>query len=247
MKRLIVGLAAAVVLVGVGSVARGAIIVAPGDSATVEGNGNNLVPAFAGRTIRHQQVFAASEFGLLLGPEFITSIAFRPDGLVSPGPVTVPHLQVSLSTTSAASDGLSTVFSSNIGTDDTVVFDDSWTLSSSHTGSPKDFDVVLNLQSPFLYDPSAGNLLLDMKSFSSPTGDFALDGLNIDGDSVSRVISVGTDAASGVDALGGTASSFGLIVQFTTSPVPEPSTLVTLGGLLGMGLIAHCWRRRRKA
>jgi len=32
-----------------------------------------------------------------------------------------------------------------------------------------------------------------------------------------------------------------------TSAIPEPSTLVTFGGLFGMGLIGAWWRRRRKA
>jgi hypothetical protein len=37
----------------------------------------------------------------------------------------------------------------------------------------------------------------------------------------------------------------GQIVLHNTGAVPEPSTLVTFSGLLGMGLIGY-WRRRRK-
>jgi hypothetical protein len=37
----------------------------------------------------------------------------------------------------------------------------------------------------------------------------------------------------------------GLDLSVTANPVPEPSTLVTFTGLLGMGLIGY-WRRRRK-
>jgi hypothetical protein len=175
-------------------------IVAPNSSATVDGNGNNLVPAFAGRTIRTQQVFSASEFGTLSSPELITSIAFRPDRLVDSDPSTIPSFQVNLSTTSKGPDGLSATFADNIGADDVVVFSGIWTLSSNHTGDPKDFDVVLNLQTPFLYDPSVGNLLLDMRTLESPSTDFALDGLNIIGDSVSRVIALNADPALGVNA-----------------------------------------------
>jgi hypothetical protein len=34
--------------------------------------------------------------------------------------------------------------------------------------------------------------------------------------------------------------------QLTNDVIPEPSTLVTLGGLLGIGLIGAWWRRKRK-
>jgi hypothetical protein len=35
------------------------------------------------------------------------------------------------------------------------------------------------------------------------------------------------------------------VEEFSLGAVPEPSTLVALTGLLGMGLIGHWWRRRK--
>ena len=223
-----------------------ALVVAPSNLATVDGQGNNRVPAFAGRTIRTQQVFASAEFSGLAGPELITSIAFRADRLVDSGPVTLSSFQVNLSTTSKAVDLLSEVFSENIGDDETMVFNGSWTLSSNHIGNPKSFDVILDLDTPFPYAPSAGNLLIDMRTLVSPTGDFVLDGDNVIGDSISRVISLDADPALGVNAASGVTSSFGLVTQFTTlaHTVPEPTT-VAIWSLLGVGLVTR--RRKRKA
>ena len=199
-----------------GASCHGASIVVPNSSVGVEGDGSNRVPAFEGRTIRVQQVFASSQFDAFLGAEPITSIAFRPEQTVSSSPARIPSFQVSLSTTSKPPDGLSEVFVDNVGDDVTVVFDGVWTLFSDHIGTPRNFDVVLNLQTPFIYDPSLGNLLLDMKSIESATADFGLDGLNVIGDSVSRVVSLDADPALGVNSPIGTTASFGLIVQFTT-------------------------------
>ena len=36
-------------------------------------------------------------------------------------------------------------------------------------------------------------------------------------------------------------------LQAIPEPIPEPSSIVALGGLFGMGLIGAWWRRRRKA
>ena len=50
------------------------------------------------------------------------------------------------------------------GVDEVVVYDGELTLSSAFSGpsaGPKDFDIIIALQSPFYYDPRAGNLLLD--------------------------------------------------------------------------------------
>src|SRR5207249_8841041 len=82
---------------------------------------------------------------------------------------TLPDIQIDLSTTSAGDDGLSTTYANNVGADDTVVFTrGALTLSSAFTGppdGPKDFDIIITLTTPFLYNPALGNLLLDVRNF----------------------------------------------------------------------------------
>jgi len=79
---------------------------------------------------------------------------------------------------------------------------------------PKDFDIVINLQTPFLYDPSASNLLLDVRIFAGEnTTQFdAEDSI----DAVSRVISI---TSTGVDDATGAIDSIGLVTQFTMTSV----------------------------
>ena len=190
-------------------------IVVPNGQATIEGNSNNLAPFSLASFVpsqRYQQVFAASEFAVLSGPQLITQISFRPDaefgGAFSS---TIPDIQINLSTTSAQPDSLSMILANNIGPDDTMVFSGSLSLSSADSGplgGPKDFDIVIALQTPFLYDPSVGDLLLDVRAFSTGITT-AFDSEFPSGDPTSR--SVGPMVNS---AVGGT-DTLGLVAQFT--------------------------------
>jgi hypothetical protein len=153
-----------------------------------------------------------------------------------------------LSSTSAAPDGLSATFASNVGANDTIVFDGSLSLSSSFTGpadGPKAFDIVINLTTPFLYTPRSGNLLLDIRDFSaggvivSP-----LDAQNTIGDSISRVF---TNDAGNVGDVAGIFSSNALVTQFTidsSTSVPEPRSF---GLFVVMGVSTLVARRLRKS
>ena len=160
--------------------------------------------------------------------------------------VTLPDIQINLSTTTRQPDDLSPLFLSNLGADDTVVFArGSLSLSSAVIGpyqGPKDFDVLINLQNPFIYDPAKGNLLLDVRNFQGGNLGFSLDAEATDGDGVSRVLTNGA-IPGGVDSPVGTTantlSTLGLVTRFTVTPaaavVPdEPSTFA----LLVMGMLA---------
>lgn len=225
-------------------------VVVPNNKAAVEGNTDNAWPFnishFGLSSQRYQQVYDKSQFAALSGPETITAILFRPDyAFGSAFSSTLPSIQIDLSTTSKTPDGLGTTFASNVGADDTVVFNGPLSLSSAFTGpagGPKDFDIVINLMTPFLYDPTMGNLLLDVHNFSGGfTAQFDAD--STVGDSVSRVYTY----ASGVGAANADfADSIGLVTKFQfASPVPEPGSLALLatGGLPLLGLL----RRRRMA
>src|SRR5205823_2210425 len=148
-------------------------IVVPNSNATVEGNIANSFPFniadFSLSSQRYQQVYSAAQFAAVSGPQLVTQIAFRPDASAgSAFTATLPNVQINLSSTSKAPDGLSTTFASNVGADDTIVHSGPLALSSAFSGpagGPKAFDIVITLTTPFRYDPAAGNLLLDVRNF----------------------------------------------------------------------------------
>ena len=214
-------------------------IVVPNSVATIEGNGHygfpfNLDP-FGILSQRYQQIFGASEFASVSGLFLITKIAFRadsdtqlfffPDGQPFSGPFssTIANIQINLSTTSKAPGGLSVNFAENVGSDNTVVYSGALLLSSAFTGpmqGPKDFDIVITLQTPFAYDAAAGNLLLDVRNFSGgSTRQF--DAHLAFSNPISRAFTLGSDVNSPVATIAeasGTSLS-GLVTQFTVSSV----------------------------
>lgn len=213
-------------------------LVVPGALAGVEGNLNNSFPFnigdFGQATQRYQQVYAAAEFGAT--PLLITGMAFRPDMFVGAafGPTILSSVSISLSTTAAAVDALSTTFANNIGADVTLVRSGPLTLSSADTGAgPRDFDIVITFTTPFSYNPALGNLLLDVLNFNNDvtTSFDAHDAA----DGISRIFTVGTGVNS---PTANQVDSIGLVTQFITTSVPEPATLALLGfGLAGLAAV----------
>jgi hypothetical protein len=224
-------------------------LVVPNSLETVEGDDSNILPFSIGdfglTSMRYQQVYAASEFP---EPLLITAIHFRPDALFGiPFESTLPSIQINLSTTSAVPDALSTTFADNVGLDDTIVFGQGpLTLSSSATGpidGPKDFDITIVLTTAFSYDPSLGNLLLDVRNFAGGTTT-RFDAHFVSGDPLSRSATLISDDVSSLTA--DFVDSAGLVTMFETQPqaVPEPSTLFLMSSGLA-SLAGHAWRRRR--
>jgi len=213
-------------------------VVVPNNRENVEANGNNAFPFNLGATQqtsqRYQQVYSKFEFPTG-SPLLITRIVFRPSGMDGSNPgggaafsATIPNIQINLSTTLAIPDGLSQTFANNVGSDDTVVFNGALALSSSFVGpltGPKDFDIVINLTSPFLYNPAEGNLLLDVRNFSNTTTVFF--DLEFSDDSISRVFSIGNGF---VNSPTGQTDSAGLVTrfEFLQQPVPGPADLAVI-------------------
>jgi hypothetical protein len=220
-------------LVGMGASAQ--TLVVPSALQAVEGNTNNCFPFDVGtynfQSMRYQQVYAASEFAAG-GPVLITRIAFRPDGEYAGAlDAVLPAIQINFSTTKAGPDSLNTTFSANVGADDTVVYSGPLhlvSLFSGAVGGPLDFDIQIPLATPFLYDPSAGNLLVDVRNVAGGTLYVPFDAQMQSGDSTSCVFSYGPDTVQDTEGFTGGNFSFGLVTQFTFETMGAGPTLVAV-------------------
>ena len=230
------------------NVAHAGQIVVPGVNTSTEGNSNLNAPFSRGAIAtngRFQQVYSASEFTSFGGSFSITELRFRPNAQGgSAGHAfseTLPAIQIDLSTTSAQPDALSTTFANNVGADDRIVFSGPLTLSSAFTGpasGPKDFDIVIHLQTAFFYNPLLGNLLFDVRfpDGSGPDLGALFDAQNIVADSISIVLN--DNAFSG----GPATLTNGLVTEFVFVAVPMPPALI----LVLVGISAIALTRRRK-
>jgi hypothetical protein len=132
----------------------------------------------------------------------------------------VSNIQINLSTTARVPEGLSSTFADNVGVDDKVVFNGSLSVTSVFSGpasGPKVFDIILPLTPPFVYNPTAGNLLVDIRNYSGSTASL-VSGQAVNGDGASRVLG-NVNSASGVPDNG--ADAF-LIVYSPTNVAPPP-------------------------
>jgi hypothetical protein len=221
------------------------LIVPPSITSVTAGYGAGTL---SGANLRVQDVYGAVNFP----PDtafWILELCYRPDLVFGFAfNTTVNDIQINLSTTQKTPDALSPSYLQNVGPDDTVVFEGTLPISSQFTGppgGPRDFDIRIPLQTPFLYDPGEGNLLVDLRNFSG-SGASGLGGSHSTADNASRVagsmpqMTGGLD--SGVDAL--------QIVFTTTNPPPRPPRPILLvrGPYLQMGTptnVLVCWRTDR--
>jgi len=98
------------------------------------------------------------------------------------------------------------------------------------------FGLVFDLMNPFFYDPTKGNLLLDINVGFTTLGGFPPQFSRDDG--TSGVVSRAWDGAFGSPG----ADTLALRTLFTTVDLAEPGTL----GLLALGFVGAASMRRRK-
>ena len=217
---------------------------------------NNLAAAdypfgagtLAAANYRSQQVYGAQHFppGIAL---IITELRFRPDYQHGKAfSTTITNIQVRLSTTAKNPDGLSSTFASNVGADEVVVFSGALSMSSQFIGpptGPKNFDMVIPLTTPFLYNPAGGNLLLDIRNISGSMAS-AISGRADSFDGGSRVGGSLGGASGGVDT-----GIEALQITYTVTnapPVPPQPTLLTRGPYLQNSTTSNIlvrWRTSR--
>ncbi len=193
---------------------------------------------------RTQQVYASSFFS---GPQMLTSLAFRSTPGFRNG-ANYASVNISLSTTMFGDETgtpLSADFSSNIGADALLVYRGAISFTAPISDG---FEYIVNFDNAFRYDPSMGNLLLDVTipvgSGVDGPGFFlaSYDTANSFNDGVYSVNSVFDGAATS-----GIANTAGTITQFTgtalAGAVPEPATWAMMIG--GFGMAGGAMRRRR--
>ena len=195
---------------------RAQVIVVPNAQATNDGNASATTPTGAA-SVRSMRIFDASQFAALSGPSFLTQFAWRPDRILGQsGPHSV-NLRIYASTTTRSVAGLSMTFADNLGADNTLVFNGTlnWTTGNlPGPGNTRQFDMVFPCTTPFLYDPAAGNLLLDMQ-LSGNGQSITID--TVDGNPTAREI-VNTTSSTAVTAE--FVLPFVQVIQFLFEPPP---------------------------
>jgi hypothetical protein len=202
-------------------------------------NGENL---FVG-IVREQTIYGAAHF-----PPYaivIKELRWRPDAIAG-GPLTdnVPNIQINMSTTATNADHMSMIFSDNIGTNDSVVFLGPMTGLTSFTtltNGTKAFDISLELQTPFTFDASKGNLLVDIRDFAGGTANLYNNAVGTSTDAVSRVFAANASATSATAT-----DSGGGALQLIFTPAPLPPTIssqptnrsVIIGGTTSFSVVA---------
>jgi hypothetical protein len=192
----------------------------------------NCYPFGCAYSEEYQQIYNNGQFG---GTITITSLEFF-NTQINTGATAMNSgtWTISLSTTSADWNSLSSVFANNIGPDNTLVF-------SGNLTQPWAFGDTLqiNLSTPFTYNPLNGNLLMDVvASATDGGGDIYFDTNGYNGGSFNGNTFLGrVYHNSGVVNNG-----YGLVTGFNepVSSTPEPSTLLTLGsGFIGLAGLAR--------
>jgi hypothetical protein len=197
------------------------LIVAPNSLAAVDGN-------FFGDTanvgpLRYMQVYNASQFASLSGPALLTQFALRPDSIPGPSGPKTPTYRVFASTTSRTVADLSTTFNTNLGADNTLVFEGPLVLTTANLpgpGNTRQFDIVFPMTTSFPYDPAAGSLLLDFQIAGSMGTPIRRDAQT--GDPNTTIVT-GFGSSTAVT---GNKPGFGFVTEFTFEAMPDPDILL---------------------
>src|SRR5262245_15078781 len=207
-----------------GSQAAEITIVSPSCYKDVEGGGcfcSDSEPPY-----RYQEVFPAADFAALGNrPHWLVAFGPRADqSVTSPHTAYLPDNYVRLSTTQRTPGNQSLDFNANFGSDVIQFYSGPVTMVADVAGQgpgPREFyhaDFPAGV-TPFLYDPSKGNLLFDFIAWQGESPKILAD----------QILGLPNVVAGDPDATqGGRGSS--AIFRFTFIPMPELSNLQWSGG-----------------
>ena len=227
------------------SAAFGSTIVIPNANTNTVGNQADTSTGGSG-DIRSQQLLGSGQFTSVGGSLLIDQLSFRTAPGMGSLDLTVTTLNLFLSTSpkfpNTGGPLMSATFADNVGPDNTLVYSGSVAFQSPGCAGPGvcPFDLSILFTTPFLYDPTKGRLLIDVKmtGFTEQPGG-ALDAVSFSppgGGSVASVNGALSDAAGNFDFSGD-------ILQLRYTAVPEPAS----GALMLTGAAALGWIRRRRS
>lgn len=207
--------------------------------------GDSKGPTAGEGSNRNQWLIPASYFAALPNTHrLISEFVLRPDAdMIGPVEWHFEDVEIRMSTTEVDPGELSNTYADNIGSDDALFYKGPITFTAEGVGppeGPRDFFEIAyesGPPTPFFYDPSQGNLLIDLISTnaSSTPVDVFIDELTTD---FSVVV-----AGPASEAVASEAVPFAPALKLTFRPVPEPSSLVAMSlGAAGAVLL----RRRLK-
>ena len=220
------------------------LVVVPNANETMNGNNGSKIPFSQGGG-RFQQIFEASQLSAITGPPEISESAFRRDSSTTSFDVTIADVQINLSTTSATPLTLSSSYATNVGPDDLIVHTGPLSLSASGTTAiPKPFDITIPLSPGFAYDPSQGNLLLDVRMIDTAGRGGTVPFFDANGQQ-GKDARVFCSTQCSVDDSDGGVDGLSMVARFTFVPEPE-STLLGVTALLPLAWLARRPRSRRR-
>jgi hypothetical protein len=163
----------------------------------------------------------------------ITSVALRPklNGLGSSLDVVIPEISISMGTFTKPLAQLSSVAANNRGLDFKRVYThQNVGLHFIPAGDPNNFAIVFDLDQPFHYNPKNGQFMFEWTA------------LNFQGSSEARVDGTGYPPSQSevylATELGDDLIPEGFILDLKYTVVPEPSPLIVMVVLGGLGVMA---------
>src|SRR5208282_5576434 len=188
-------------------------IVVPNANANIDGDGNNAFPFnlanYGAPSMRYQQIYSATQFA---SGGVINALRFRPEDGTSPFSTSGIDVSIDLGYAATTVATASATFAANRGAGMVTVYDGLLSLSSTSTTSPPAFDIVINVAPLFNYNPSLGDLLVDISMRNEPsTAQF--DAVDAGNKTTARIWGGLTSSTGTVDA-----TYAGLVTEFSFIP-----------------------------